>query len=340
MANLVQVDLKTLVTNNDATLGAYLRQHTFIADDEQVLGYEKPGEGNMNYTVRVRTNRGSIITKQANAYVQKYPQIPAPQQRVLAEANFYNLIKGNEHVAGLMPALIGVDEDQFLIALEDLGTAKDMTNLYAQGMVLQAEQLEKLCAYLSTLHTAFTTTEVNELMANRALRALNYEHIFVYPLMEQNGLDLDIIQPGLAAVAAPYKADAGLKAIATKLGENYMADGATLLHGDFYPGSWLQAGDEIKVIDPEFCFYGSPEFDVAVLSAHLMMAQQPENLINAVFSWYQKPEGFNEELFQQYTGIEIMRRIIGLAQLPLSLSVQEKSLLLTKAASMLGAAIK
>jgi 5-methylthioribose kinase len=28
-------------------------------------------------------------------------------------------------------------------------------------------------------------------------------------------------------------------------------------------------GDEIKVIDPEFCFYGLREFDLGVLFAHM-----------------------------------------------------------------------
>jgi 5-methylthioribose kinase len=40
-----------------------------------------------------------------------------------------------------------------------------------------------------------------------------------------------------------------------------------------FPGSWLKAADGLRVIDPEFCFLGDPEFDCGILAAHLMIAQ-------------------------------------------------------------------
>lgn len=313
----------------------YLQAQKFIGIDDEVISFSIPGEGNMNYTLRVTTDNGSLIIKQANAYVQKYPHIPAPQQRALAEATFYATVKGNGAVAAMMPELIGVDPQNFIIAVEDLGTAKDVTYLYLKEEHLTADELQRLCIYLSALHSGFRKKEENELMANRQLRALNHEHIFVYPFMEDNGFNLDTIQPGLQELAMNYKKDAGLKEKAAALGVDYLADGNTLLHGDFYPGSWLKAGDEIKVIDPEFCFYGSAEFDLGVMQAHFYLAGEDKTFIERINDFYQKPKGFDEKLFERFTGIEIMRRLIGLAQLPLSLSLEEKSELLNKASKMI-----
>ncbi len=105
------------------------------------------------------------------------------------------------------------------------------------------------------------------------------------------------------------------------------------MHGDFYPGSWLKTGEEIKVIDPEFCFYGRPEFDLGVMQAHLLLAGEEENIFKNINEFYKKNTAFDEKLLQQFTGIEIIRRIIGLAQLPLTLSLQAKKELLQKAAT-------
>jgi len=56
---------------------------------------------------------------------------------------------------------------------------------------------------------------------------------------------------------------------AKELGDLYLSDGPTLLHGDFYPGSWLRTTQGIRIIDPEFAFTGAAEFDVGVFAAHL-----------------------------------------------------------------------
>lgn len=316
-------------------LTIYLQSLNFIGQNAEVLSATIPGEGNMNYTLRINTDEGSLIVKQANAYVQKYPQIPAPPQRVLAEATFYLTIKNNKMVAEMMPQFIGVDAQNFILGIQDLGNAKDATSLYKKEDCLSVNEIEKLCNYLNELHNNFKKKEENELMANRELRTLNHEHIFVYPFMEDNGFDLDNIQVGLQKIALIYKKDESLKQKAFALGKKYMADGDTLLHGDFYPGSWLKTGEVIKVIDPEFCFYGSGEFDLGVMQGHFYLAGEEKTIIEKQMEFYKKPQSFDEELYQQFTGIEIIRRLIGLAQLPLSLNLYEKKNLLQMATKMI-----
>ncbi|MDA9555710.1 phosphotransferase, partial [Pelobium sp.] len=141
----------------------------------------------------------------------------------------------------------------------------------------------------------------------------------------------------LQELAMQYKTNQQLKQKIEALGEIYLAEGDTLLHGDYYPGSWLKTNKGLMVIDPEFAFYGRPEFDFAVLNAHLHLAQQSQQVFNEIHANYQKPTNFDDLLFKQLTGIEIMRRIIGLAQLPLSLNLTEKQTLLEEAAAMIAA---
>ena len=318
----------------------YLRRRGWLDTDEAISSVEKPGEGNMNYTLRVITPNRTLIVKQSRGYVEKYPTIAAPADRAIIEGQFYQKTQAIPTLAGQMPQLLGIDAENNILVLEDLGAASDFTFLYQPGQQLSEADALALTTYLSDLHDQFTTQTPGSAFANRAMRALNHEHIVNYPFLENNGFDLDTIQPGLQELAMPYKRNAGLKKTVQTLGEVYLADGRTdkpitLLHGDYYPGSWLQTASGTKIIDPEFCFYGPAEFDLGVMIAHLMMAEQPPAVLSTVLTSYQPIEGFDELLRQRFTGVEIIRRLIGLAQLPLSLSLNAKRTLLDEAYSLL-----
>ena len=107
-----------------------------------------------------------------------------------------------------------------------------------------------------------------------------------------------------------------------------------LLHGDFFPGSWiLSPGGDVYVIDPEFCFVGPAEFDLGVFAAHLRILQIPAGTIDTLLSRYAAASSsFDESLVRQFAAVEILRRLLGVAQLPLSAwSLGEKQALLQAA---------
>jgi 5-methylthioribose kinase len=306
-------------------LSAYLQTRGWLASDEHLQRAEKAGEGNMNYTLRVSTGARSFILKQARPWVEKYPTIAAPSERALIEGRFYEVAQRDPTLAALMPKLIGVDADSRIIALEDLGAARDFTTLY-RGEELTSTHLTPLLKWLRALHqTPHAATHKADLR-NAAMRALNHQHIFDLPLQSNNGFDLDAITPGLAHEARLLQANARYVSIVHELGALYLQDGASLLHGDYFPGSWLQTTAGVRVIDPEFCFFGPPEFDVGVMLAHLHLAQQRDEVIARVMPEYSAP--LNESLTWQFAGVEIMRRLLGVAQLPLAYGLAEKARLL------------
>lgn len=313
-------------------ISLYLELHKLINAHDVVVYAEKPGEGNMNYTLRVKTEEGkSLIVKQARSYVEKYPGIPAPEDRILVESRFYETIAANDFLKTHTPQILLTDDENHILVMEDLGTASDYSSIYKKGSALSLSDARLCAVFIHQLHSNFKKKSHDVLMANEKLKALNHEHIFVYPFLEENGFDLENITPGLQAAALPYKKDKLLKEFSNKLGKIYLSDDDTLLHGDYYPGSWLDTENGLMVIDPEFSFYGRPEFDLGVLFAHLYLAQQPDDVIEIIDNHYKKSLGFDDSLFKSFTGIEIMRRIIGLAQLPLDLSLIEKEELLKRA---------
>ncbi|SHG31243.1 5-methylthioribose kinase [Flavobacterium micromati] len=317
-----------LNANEPKELASYLKKNQWLSDNETIVSATKPGEGNMNYVLRIETEQRTFIIKQSRAYVEKYPQVAAPASRVVTEAGFYQKISEESSIQNRMPKLLGLDTVNNILLLEDLGKSNDYSVLYDLKHRLTTDEVIVLVSYLNELHIHFEKNKVDDELANVELRKLNYEHIFKYPFLEENGFDLDSIQMGLQELALPYKKDAALKVQLELLGSLYLSKGKYLLHGDYYPGSWLKTVKGIQIIDPEFCYYGSREFDLGVFIAHLYLSQQDENLIAVIAKEYTAFADLNPKILNGFVGIEIMRRLIGLAQLPLQMNVKEKADLL------------
>ncbi|WP_452232616.1 phosphotransferase [Lacinutrix sp. MEBiC02595] len=292
---------------------------------EYITKVSKPGEGNMNVVLRINTNLRSFILKQSRPFVQKYKDIEAPIARIDVEYQFYKTIASNALLSKHFPKILKYNSENHLLILEDLGACEDMTYLYDTG-TLETKQLELLVEIIANIHNAKAPKDYPK---NTDLRLLNYQHIFELPFMENNGFSLNEIQPGLEKLSIPYKKDVLLKAKIKEIGSIYLSDGKTLIHGDFYPGSWMTKKEHIYSIDPEFSFLGFPEFDLGVLAAHAILIAQNKTALSTIQKKYPNP--IDSKLLSQITGIEIMRRLIGLAQLPITLSLKEKEILLALA---------
>jgi 5-methylthioribose kinase len=320
-----------LAVGNEAEVQAHLRKLGWIGAGEQLISLASAGEGNMNVTLRARLPGRSIILKQARPYVAKYPDIAAPVNRLDAEAAFYHAIAASPSLRQRTPALLGEDLAQHLLCLEDLGEGSDLTRWYASrgGSDIAGPadpgsraQIGDLAAWLGELHGL--DVAVAGIPANAAMRALNHTHIFEIPLDADNGVALP---PALVEMRAGFAADQPLRREAARLGRIYLGSlgtgdhgaGPALLHGDYYPGSWLELADgSVAVIDPEFAFLGPPEFDVGVFMAHLIMAGCPEGAVTDHLTGYRTPPGFSAILARQFAAMEVIRRLLGVAQLPLS----------------------
>lgn len=312
-----------LKRDDPAGVEAFLHRQEWIAKDVHVVRVDRAGEGNMNLVLRVelggaRVERGSVILKQARPWVEKYPDIAAPPERMEVEADFYRLATREPALAARMPELLAADSDQHSALLSDLGPSRDYTPLYAGAQLADADA-RALLSWLTALHgLAIDPTDWPRL-ENRSMRALNRTHIFDLPLAV-GAPDADGFCPGLGIMAERLRADDRLRARMRELAECYEADGNQLLHGDYYPGSWLATDDGPMVIDPEFGCFGPAEFDIGVFRAHLHFANQTLELARH----YQPPANFDARLADAFTGAELIRRLLGVAQLPLEATLEQR----------------
>ncbi len=308
-----------LAAGETVPVEALMARLHWLRTGEHVLACDRAGEGNMNLTLRVRTSERSLILKQARPWVEKYDHIAAPWDRSLVEQRFYQRIASIHAVAIRMPKILAADPESRVILMEDLGTARDFTDVYRGGEITEG-QARELARYLRALHEVTEEDEPDPVLANRDMRALNHAHIFEIPLRADNGVALDNYELWLDREAETLRKDREFCRKMATLGKRYLADGHSLLQGDFFPGSWLRVGDDIKVIDPEFCFYGDAEYDLAIAVAHFRMARKSQDLVHEflkAFSGRDLAVRYDAPLLAQYAAAEVTRRLLGVAQLPI-----------------------
>ena len=323
-------DFEVLTPSQEA-LEHLLAKLTFLLEDEVILTVEKIPQGNMNLTLRVRTNFRLLIVKQARPWVEKYPQIDAPSKRASYEAYFYHAVKKTLSVRSRMPELLFFSEEHQLLIFSDLFDATDLSQIYEEGKLLSQDQMDAATDWLISLHAIPVTSTSHD--NNLAMRQLNHEHIFDFPFRVENGFDLDQIQPGLSKIADRVKEDRALVKEISRLGKQYYLypKEKVLLHGDFFLGSMLVKDEQLFVIDPEFMFCGEREWDLAVYVAHLLLSGHGKHQAQDVISFYGIVHHIDQELVFALAGVEMLRRLLGVAQLPIRSSLNQKSALVEQA---------
>ncbi len=306
--------------------------HKFVGRAVKVENIEIAGYGNMNFTYRLTLgDQSTLIVKQSPPYCARFADIPAPEDRILSEFKYYELAASDRFLARHSPELLGLDAENKIAYISDLGVATDFSYLYEQKIKLPPETCKKLVQYLASLHKLEITPDVS--FENLAMRKLNHEYIFHLPYLTDNeAINLDDITPGLSDVASAIMEDTALRAAAKQLGKLYFKNTRTLLHGDYYPMSWIETPSGLFVIDPEFGFLGLPEIDLGVFLAHMVMSDNFElayKTINKIYGPY------DSELAARFCAAEVIRRVTYVSQLPLINSLSFKEKLLTVSADVM-----
>jgi|AntRauMFilla1563_2_1112583.scaffolds.fasta_scaffold01296_2 5-methylthioribose kinase len=316
--------------NTQAKLQDYLREKNFIAPLEEISSLAKAGDGNMNATLKVVVSSGkSLVVKQSRPFVKKFPELDAPEDRILAEAAFYSLIQERHPQKESMPKLQALDEANRLAIIDFEEEAKDGSFLYAFGndnsLAITAD-LEKslitIAEWLAELHTINVDDQLqNTRLQNLEMAEFQRNQTLEVPfqkLMFQ--MKATLVPDTLYVEAWNAFRTSGFLAARNSLDTRFRRSTKTLLHGDFFPKNWLfLPNGKIKIIDPEFCFFGPAEYDLGVMIAHLHLAGIPPESIARIFTAYTtKNPAADGLLTDSFARFEIIRRIIGLAKLPIA----------------------
>ncbi|MFD1927476.1 S-methyl-5-thioribose kinase [Sporosarcina siberiensis] len=346
-----------------------------LFSEHSELSCTEIGDGNLNYVFRITdiNTDESIIIKQALPYAKVVGESwPLTLKRAKIEAEA--LKEHGKYVPKIVPKVLGTDTSLAITILEDLShltvAREGLINgeNYPKLAADIGEYLAKTLFYTSdfALHP-FDKKKLVVQFSNPELCKITEDLVFTDPFFDS---ETNNIEPELQSIVEALWANKKTKLEVAKLKRTFLTKADALLHGDLHTGSIFVSQKETKVFDPEFAFYGPIGFDIGQFIANLIMQvltrerEQRELLtlqieqtwlaFTTTFSelWkkdsvdnYSYIEDYEVEVLREvlsdtlgFAGCEIIRRVIGLAQVKDLESIQdsEKRIKIKKQALEIG----
>ena len=253
--------------------------HLFAPGEETVC--EEIGDGNINYVFRIRSLQDghSAVVKQADRLLRSSGRL-LDQNRSRIEAAILKL--EGELAPGFVPEVYHYDEVMAATAMEDVSAFRNLRRELAANRIyphlsktLPVFMVDTLLPTTDLILDAEEKKRRVQFFINPELCKITEDLVLTEPYY--NYKDRNIITPGNESfVEQKLYRDEELHAEAAALRLNFMNNAQALLHGDLHTGSVFANETGIRVLDPEFAFYGPMGYDIG-------------NVIgNLYFSWANK----------------------------------------------------
>jgi 5-methylthioribose kinase len=303
---------------NSQTVIEYVRSHARASDFLDAtaqLEADELSDGNLNFVFRVfeaGNKAKSILVKQAVPYLR----VAGESWRLSpARAGFEAQALKLEHrfAPGFVPVPYWFDEIMFVNAMEDLRLHEVM-----RKPMVNCVRFKNLGATIGDFlaKTLFGTSDFGmeakqkkvlmTQFANTELCEITEDLIFTEPfepVLLEGKVNRNQFDPGIKNTLEKLQADLELKSIVAKLKYRFMTSSQALLHGDLHTGSIMASmPDEnhhadIRVIDPEFAFFGPIGFDVGLFVANLFLNASAQH---GHAPDQNSKDAYRSYLFQQY----------------------------------------
>ena len=264
-------------------------QEHFLLDCDEVISYVKEknlfpenadlivkeiGDGNINYIFKVenKIDGKSIVLKQADKLLRSSGR-PLDLVRSKIEANILRI--ENNLAPHFVPEIYFYDEIMCVLAMEDISEYKNLRTELVAGKIFP-NFADNISEFLS--RTLLLTTDlfmdkfekkknVKEFI-NPELCDISECLVFTEPY--DNNKNRNIITTGNEEFVENmlYKNE-DLHFAILKLREKFMNYSQSLIHGDLHSGSIFINEKGIKIIDPEFSFYGPMAYDIGNVIGNL-----------------------------------------------------------------------
>ena len=273
------------------TVKTYLVEQLKLFPADEPLDAEEIGDGNINYVFRVRSraNGKSIIVKQADRLLRSSGR-PLDITRSKREAEALRIYAG--FTPQFIPQIYAYDDTMSAICMEDISYCGNLRKELMAGHPLPASFAENAASFLAD--AVFATSDLFlppeekkervKAFINPELCAISETLVFSEPYC--NGKSRNRITPGNEAfIQKTLYNDEALKAEVASLRETFMNKAEALIHGDLHTGSIFIGNNTgtaidkngttepcMKIIDPEFAFYGPIGYDLGNIIANLYCA--------------------------------------------------------------------
>jgi 5-methylthioribose kinase len=272
---------KDFVALNVGTLAGRLGDLAVLRDqvgnDNKAWRVREVGDGNLNLVFVVEGPKGAAIVKQALPYVRLVGDSwPLPLKRSFFE--YHALTRQTQRDPNMTPKIFSFDVHQAIIIMEFLTPHVILRRALIEGRQI-SELSEKLGCFLARtlfrgsdlcMDTKLRKADLALFADNVALCDITESLVFSDPYYDAK-LNRHT-SPQLDGIVGQLRADRDMKVAAQRLKHVFTAMPETLIHGDLHTGSVMVTDGDVRVIDPEFAFYGPMAFDLGMLLANFWMS--------------------------------------------------------------------
>ncbi|RNB77928.1 S-methyl-5-thioribose kinase [Brevibacillus panacihumi] len=254
----------------------YVKELPGLFSEGAELSSREIGDGNLNlvFDIREVETGKSVIVKQALPYARVVGESwPLTLDRARIESEALQI--QYKRVPELVPQVYHFDQELALTVMENVGDHIIMRKGLIEGnrYPLFAKQIGKFLA-----HTLFYTSDLGShpyekkalvgRFINPELCKITEDLVFTDPYENAPTNNFNpLIQREVEAIWQ----NKPLKLEIAKLKYDFLTRAEALLHGDLHTGSIFVTKTSLKVIDPEFAYYGPLGFDIGAVIANLLL---------------------------------------------------------------------
>lgn len=269
------------------SVGAYIASRPALdgkIDPTRIADVQEVGDGNLNLVFIIQdADARSIVLKQALPYVRLVgPDWPMTPERARKEAD--SIRWHGELAPGLVPEIYDFDDQQYVIAMEDLSDHRVWRGALIDGLRHEGVA-DRMGEYVAAVAFGTSVFAVDpEVQKVRMAQAINPELctitedlVFTEPYVDAGRNSF------LPANEADVRELAHDDVMVREMGMAkwmFMTHGEALIHGDLHTGSVMVRAasgadgpvSSAKAFDSEFAFYGPVAFDLGALWANYALA--------------------------------------------------------------------
>lgn len=263
---------KYFLLNTD-TAKTYSVEVLHFFESNEGLNAVEIGDGNINYVFKVWDETGrSVIIKQADSLLRSSGR-PLDQNRNNIEAKI--LMLEGKLAPGYVPEVYYHDQVMAVTAMEDVSAYRNLRKELMAGRVYP-HLAPNLAEFLSQVLLPSTDlimdkAEKKKLVGefiNPELCDITENLVLTDPFVDWRGKNC-ITEGNEEFVEENLYKNTALCAEAAFLREHFMNYAQAMLHGDLHSGSVFANEQGIKVLDPEFAFYGPMGYDIGNVIGNL-----------------------------------------------------------------------